>query len=313
MDTNVFRYIKVVAESQSISAASRKLFISQPALTKQISRLENQLGVKLFERNKNPLTVTSAGEIFLEFAIKYIAMEKDVLDRIGQVGDSESAHVVLATTHRGGDYVGIHTAAFFTRHPGIHMEYLDMSAEACEDALEHETVDLAVYTDPVISDKLEYMPLEEDRLVFVVPIDNILVKGKDIRGNSLNSLLEILPEEFGNPELTYILSTPNHSLYQAECSFFKKYKIKPENILRVDYVDTRYSIACGGRGIVMVPLTTIKKVAEQRNVVFCTIKGEQLYRYVIIARKKGRSLSRGAEAVWRFLVEQKFSSYNENE
>ena len=52
MDTNVIHYVITVAESGSISAAARKLFLSQPALTKQISKLESQIGVKIFDRSK---------------------------------------------------------------------------------------------------------------------------------------------------------------------------------------------------------------------------------------------------------------------
>lgn len=96
MDTNVFRYVVAVVESGSISAASRKLFMSQSALTKQISKLENQLGLKLLERNKT---------------------------------DSAMECVLVATTHRGGGYAGEHTAAFWGRHPEIQLEYLDMSAK----------------------------------------------------------------------------------------------------------------------------------------------------------------------------------------
>lgn len=313
MDTNVFRYIKAVAESGSISAASRKLFISQPALTKQISRLENQLGVKLFDRIKTPLTVTPSGAIFLEYALKYLELESEMMGRLGQTGGVEQERVLVATTHRGGGYAGNHTAAFLSRYPGIKLEYLDMSASECEEALENETVDLAVYTDPVISDKLEYMPLEEDRLLLVVSKDSVLVQGKDIRNNSTHSLLELSPEELRNPELTYVLSTTNHSLYYAECAFLKKYKINPVRTLVVDYVDTRYSIACGGSGIVLVPTTTVKNVTGSNNVVFCTVEGDSIYRYVIIAKRKGKVLPRGAEKVWRFMVEQKFRSYNEKE
>ena len=58
MDTNMYRYITTVAECKSISAEARRLYISQPALTKQISRLETQLGFKLFDRTKTPLSLT---------------------------------------------------------------------------------------------------------------------------------------------------------------------------------------------------------------------------------------------------------------
>lgn len=74
----------------------------------------------------------------------------------------------------------------------------------------------------------------------------------------------------------------------------------------IDYVDTRYAIACGGAGIVLVPFTTVEKSAIGKDVIYCTVKGDNLYRYVVIAKKKGKQLSGGAEAVWRFLVGKRF-------
>lgn len=306
MDTNMFRYVKVIAESGSISAASRKLFVSQPALTKQISRLEEHLGVKLFERNKVPLRMTEAGEIFVSFAADYLELEEKLLDELQRTQKPKCKSVVVATTARGGSYAGDRTAAFFAKHPDIPLEYLNMSAEECENALENETVDLAIYTDPVLSDKIEYMPLEEDPLILAVPRDSILLKGKNLDHNSLTSLMGLKPEELRNPDITYILSTANHSLYYAECNFMKKYKINPTHSLRVDFVDTRYSIACGGAGICLIPTATIRPRNDGDKVAYCTVEGDFLYRYVIIAKKRGRTLSREAEVVWKFMVGHRF-------
>ncbi|MCD8122618.1 MAG: LysR family transcriptional regulator [Clostridiales bacterium] len=306
MDTNVYRYVKVIAESESISAASRKLFISQPALTKQIGRLEEQLGIKLFERNKSPLKVTEAGHVFVTYAAEYIELEEKLKNELRRVAYPERRTVKVATTARGGSYIGNRTAAFLATHSDIQLEYLDMSVVECESALESEIIDLAIYTDPVISDKIEYMPLEVDPLVLAVPRNSKMLENKDISNNNFTSLLELTPEELRNPEITYVLSTENHSLYYAECNFLKKYKINPVQSLRVDFVDTRYSIACSGVGIVLVPTATIRENKDRDKMAYCTVKGESLYRYIVIAKKKGKILSQEAEKVWRFMIEQRF-------
>lgn len=308
MDTNVLRYVLEVARCGSISAAARKLFISQPALTKQLSKLEAQLGVKLFERGGAPLNTTSAGEIFLEYARQAVALEDQMLERLALRGELMGEKVCVATTHRGGGFVGDYTVAFFKRYPGVGLEYLDMSAEECEHALEEGNADLAVYTDPVISGQIEYMPLTEDRLVLVLPRDNEVVAGKNFTNNTPHEPLAISAEKLRKSSLTWILSTPEHSLYHAENSFFKKYRITPERSLRVDYVDTRYAVACGGGGAMLAPVTTAAKENPKDNMVFCTMEEGDIYRYIIIARKKGIKMTRGMEAFWRFMVGQRLSS-----
>ena len=54
-------------------------------------------------------------------------------------------------------------------HPEIHLSYLNRNSQQCEEELESESVDLAIYTEPVHSENIEYMPVQEDSLVFVIP------------------------------------------------------------------------------------------------------------------------------------------------
>lgn len=280
--------------------------MSQPALTKQLGKLESELGFKIFDRSHSPLTVTEKGKIFLEFAVKYQELEKELNCSLAQANKMPVRPVRVATTHRGGHYAGVHTADFLKCYPETSLEYLDMSAEECEKALEEESVDLAIYTDPVMSGQIEYMPLEEDPLVFVIPIGNELLSGIDTTGSNLFHPVLVEAEKFRSPTLRYILSTPEHSLYYAECAFLKKFRIRPTAPLRIDYVDTRYAIACGGGGIVLVPRITVMKAEHTDQVVYGMLKEEGIYRYVIVARKKGRILPKEAQEFWRFMVGQRF-------
>ncbi|GAA3124031.1 hypothetical protein GCM10020254_84040 [Streptomyces goshikiensis] len=61
LDTRLLRYFAVVAEEGSLTGAAERLFVSQPALTKQIRRLEDGLGVRLFTRSRSGMTLTEAG------------------------------------------------------------------------------------------------------------------------------------------------------------------------------------------------------------------------------------------------------------
>ncbi len=218
MDTSIYRYVTAIAECGSISAAAKKLFISQPALTKQLGALESSLGFKLFDRGNIPISLTAEGEIFLEYAYQYLTLEQEMTKRLQQVGRWDGMDVQVATTHRGGTYVGLHTAMFLKEYPQVQVEYLDSSASSCEEALVNEQVELAVYTDPVISDKIEYMPLEEDPLVLVIPRNSSIFQEQNLEDNDLEHLYELEPEELNREDLVFIRSTSNHqSVSGREC------------------------------------------------------------------------------------------------
>jgi len=65
-DTRVLRYVAAVAEEGNLTRAAQRLFVSQPALTKQIKQLEKQLGVQLFTRSRAGMTLTEPGRVFAE-------------------------------------------------------------------------------------------------------------------------------------------------------------------------------------------------------------------------------------------------------
>ena len=125
MDTSIYRYVTAIAECGSISSAAKKLFISQPALTKQLGRVEASLGYKLFDRSRFPIVPTPEGEIFLEYALRYLTMEEEMNRKMNRVQCSDEMYVQVATTHRGGTYVGMHTMPFLKEYPQIQVEYLD--------------------------------------------------------------------------------------------------------------------------------------------------------------------------------------------
>ena len=92
MNTDIYHYLLTVAKTRNITRAAEMLHISQPALTKAIRRQEKELGVTLFDRGKSPLTLTDAGERFLESARKLL----DISRALNQMEDDG-----LLVLHRG--------------------------------------------------------------------------------------------------------------------------------------------------------------------------------------------------------------------
>lgn len=190
-NSRLFHYVIAVEECGTISSAARTLFLSQPALTKQIGKLESELGFQIFDRSKNPLGITEQGEIFLDFAGRYLELEKEFQQKLDAVSGEKHQDLIVMTTSRGGMYAGVRTSAFLDAHPEIHVEYHNTDARSCEEMLESEERELAVYTDPVQSDRIEYLPLEEDPLLLVIPKDSPALEGVEIGENSYQNPLEI--------------------------------------------------------------------------------------------------------------------------
>ncbi len=94
MELRQIRYFIAVAEENSFSEASRRLFVSQPPISRQVRRLEEELGVRLFERNQKGVELTAAGAAFLEEARQILthtrlAAERSQAAGQGQIGKLE--------------------------------------------------------------------------------------------------------------------------------------------------------------------------------------------------------------------------------
>ena len=74
MDVNIFHDFIILSESESFSQAAKKLFISQPALTKKISNLEEKLGCVLINRKSGRLSLTRQGKIFLKYSKSHVVL-----------------------------------------------------------------------------------------------------------------------------------------------------------------------------------------------------------------------------------------------
>src|SRR5262249_59582510 len=73
VDTRLLRYFAAVAAEGNLTRAAERLFVSQPALTKQIKQLESQLGVRLFTRSRTGMTLTAAGQALADSAPAVLA------------------------------------------------------------------------------------------------------------------------------------------------------------------------------------------------------------------------------------------------
>ncbi len=98
LDIRLLRYFAVVAEENNISRAARRLFISQPPLSRHIRHLETLLGVTLFVRHTKGLILTAEGERVLELIRPLLALQETTLSALGQLSDDRQQPLRLGLT-----------------------------------------------------------------------------------------------------------------------------------------------------------------------------------------------------------------------
>lgn len=101
MDHDKYKYILAVAEYQSFSKAADALFISQPYLSKVVSTIERDLGVRLFDRNHMPLSVTAAGKCYIDYIKTVLHAEQQMYAGLTDISEHSSGTISLGigSTH----------------------------------------------------------------------------------------------------------------------------------------------------------------------------------------------------------------------
>ncbi|WP_433890631.1 LysR family transcriptional regulator [Streptomyces sp. CA-111067] len=171
VDTRLLRYFVAVAEEGSLTRAAQRLYVSQPALTKQIRQLEAQLGTRLFTRSRTGMALTEPGRALAERAPGVLAGWDRVL-RDTRSAASRAARVLRVgfMANAAGEATQLIVAEFGRRRPGWRTEMLQASWSDPSAGLGSGEVDAALLRLPIPGqDALRVEPLFTEPRWVVLP------------------------------------------------------------------------------------------------------------------------------------------------
>src|SRR5438094_900080 len=138
MELRQLRYFLAVAEEGNISRAAQKIFMTQPALSRQIRALEDEIGQCLLERQAHSIRLTPAGEALLRETRELLQHADQVLDRVRAAGRKVRLRVGYAPTFANG-LLSAAVEQFAQKHPNAHVELFDLSTKEMLAGLENDT------------------------------------------------------------------------------------------------------------------------------------------------------------------------------
>lgn len=166
MDLRQLRYFTAIVEEGTISAAARKLNISQPPLSLQIRMLEDEYGTKLFERGARQITLTDAGRMLYRYAAGILELEaaadKDL--RSLSAGRSGVIRIGLVSSFYSGSMFAA-LKSFHRKYPLVQFQISEGNTYQLIEHLHKGRIELAVIRTPYQDRTLESLVLEQDRIV----------------------------------------------------------------------------------------------------------------------------------------------------
>ena len=194
MNYRQLHYAILLSEARSFSQVAEKLNITQPALSKQILSLESELDLKLFDRSTTPLTVTPAGQYFIQEARELLYKEDQLLRSLERFKSGEAGQLVIGVTPFRSSYlIPDVVKAFRSDFPEIQVKLQEAGSEILRKEAAEGKYDFAVVNLPVDESVLDIIPLEADRLVLVVPSEweHLLSLSEDCREIDFSACREL--------------------------------------------------------------------------------------------------------------------------
>lgn len=233
------RYIAAIYEAGGITAAARKLFVSQPSLSQTVRLVEQELGTAVFEHGVTPPKLTYAGEKYLETAKAMIAQEEQLNGILDSIRNEERGRLRLGISiQRGMQLLPLVLPEFSRRYPDVQLLLEEHGSGRLEKLVEEGMVDLALITTEPVIGSLQYELIENESYVLLTgrsnPITRRLAPGASV------SFLEVASDRF-------VALKPGHNVRVIHDRIFARCGVTPNTLVETDSIEAaiRVTVACG--------------------------------------------------------------------
>ena len=290
MNLYQLRYFSVLARMQHYGKAAEKLCIAQPSLSHAISQLEQELGVRLFERKGRSTSLTSAGEQFLTFVNKSLAILDNGISAMEHISRGEGCIKLGFIRPLGTHFIPEIAADFQKRQPSldIHFEFHTDSSQPLLSELCEGIYDMVFCTRLEQESSVDFFPVAHQDLVLIVP------KGHPLSGLSSIDLSATL-------SYPHICFTQDSGLRSVVDELFKKIGQFPQIAYEIQEDQVIAGLVARNFGIAVIPYM---EELSRMNLDIIQISRPVWERNFYLATLKNRVLSPAAQNFYDYVTTQ---------
>lgn len=305
--------IYTVYQEKSFSRAAQKLFVSQPALSAMIRRLEEEIGTPLFDRSCKPIRMTEAGMEYIratetirhaeEAFSNYVDAENELV-----TGSLSLGSIQLMSTLVLPQYI----SAFIARYPGIRLNLVDDNSTTLKNLISTGLLDLIIDNQTMEPEIYEQRLLWTETLLLAVPehfctgmencamsVDDIMT-GRHLDEDALVTALAPFAE------VPFILMTRHNETRGRSDVLFHAEGFRPHVLFEVGRMETIYNFVELGTAASVVTDTLIRHVKRHSgHTRFFRLDNPQIKRDIFISYKRNRYYSRAMETLISLLCDGK--------
>ena len=272
MENFKLKVFRSVAKNLSFTKAANELFISQPAITKNIHSLESELGLRLFNRKGNKIYLTDEGLVLLEHSEKLFSLQLKLEDDLNSFKDIPTGSFRLGASTTIAQYVIPPVLSIFhKRFKDVKLSLLTGNTEQIAEALLKGEIDLGIVEGKIKSKDIHYSKFISDELVAAASSKNQLININEISLEKL-TLLPLVLRERGSGTLEVIehafksrkikLSGLNVRMYLGSTEAIKLYLEHDDCVGFVSIRALEKELIAGSHRIIKIKNFQIKRILE---------------------------------------------------
>lgn len=288
MELRQLQYTLQIAAERNFSRAADKLHIAQPSLSQQLSKLEKELGVMLFQRNTSSVELTHAGMKFVEQAQAIIDAVELLRQEMSDISQLRTGRVVVGSMPITGAHLLPHVLPVFkSKYAEVEITLLEDSSMNLEKLTASGQTDLSLLSLPLEIPTLAYEVLGEERIDLAVPAEHPLAKRGPL--GIRTSLSELKDEPF-------IVLKEGQGFRKMTVELCRDAGFEPRIVFESNNMETVQSLVATGMGVTLVPHFIARAPRSEFVPVYLPLAEPVPSRTLVVAYRRGRYLSRAAEA-----------------
>ena len=297
MNSRQLQYAILLAEIRNFSQVAEKLDITQPALSKQILNLEKELGVKLFDRNTSPLSLTPAGEHFIQEAQSLLYHEDQLMRSMARYKSGDEGRLIIGISPFRSLYlIPPIIKKIKDKFPGVQIFLHEANSDILRKEVAEGKYDFAIINLPVDDSILDVITLTPDTLVLAVPTH----MAADLQHEKTDALPALTMSACKDlPFVTVGQTQELRKLFDKLCA---SADFHPHIAMEVVGITTAWAMTRAGIGATILPYQFISKDHFSGDITLFTIKDTINTRQPAIVTRRGQFISEYAKYAIDLLV-----------
>lgn len=262
MDFRQLQYMVKVAEVGNITKAANELFMTQPALSHYISKVEKEEGVKIFDRSTTPLSLTYAGEKYITTAKQILTLGLQLGEELGEIAEHQKGRVVIGIPPaRAAHILPLFIPEYVKKYPNVQIQTVEHNSRQLKEDVRKGSVDFAVV--PLLKG------FEEFACEALFEEEVLLVTKKGVLDESYYTLTGDGKRVIWFDKLRdqkFILLKNGHGMRDAINVLFGVYDYEPNIFMETTNNETAFRLATAGLGITIVPKMCINTLKQLNDI-----------------------------------------------